>query len=114
MGDSAREQEQFERELVEVRRRINRVAEDCRRQEYRESSVDGLARVLVGGTGEVLDIVLPRGFGDLNRPAWALGDEIDAAARAIVSAVNAARSRAAEVAAQRFSDEFPFEKGFRG
>ncbi|UFS97060.1 YbaB/EbfC family nucleoid-associated protein [Nocardia huaxiensis] len=114
MGDVARQQEEFERELIQVQRRIDRVVEECRTEEYRESSPDGLASVRVGGTGEVLDITLPRGFGDLNRPSWALGDDIDAAAGAIVAAVNAARSRAAEVAAQRFSEEFPVGEGFRG
>ncbi|MBF6235765.1 YbaB/EbfC family nucleoid-associated protein [Nocardia otitidiscaviarum] len=104
--DTAKEQEEFDRQLTIVRGQINYVHRECRAQLFQATSSNGYASAVVSGTGEVVDLTVGRGFGDLTRPTWMLASDIESAADAIVAAINDARSRAAEDTAIRFSRAF--------
>lgn len=105
MDDLDRQQD-FEWQLANAQRRVDSVHAECLAQSFEGTSSDRLASVRVTGTGQVLDITLCSGFGDMSRPTWMLADDIDAAANAIVKAVNAARLLAAEGARSCFNEEF--------
>ncbi|MCA2209279.1 YbaB/EbfC family nucleoid-associated protein [Nocardia rosealba] len=71
-------------------------------------SNDRRVKAVVSNDGRtVLDIELKAGFGDLNRPAWLLADDVDLTCRGIVEAINAAREGAAERSTTALAEEFP-------
>ncbi|UGT64745.1 hypothetical protein [Nocardia asteroides] len=71
-------------------------------------STDRSTSATTSGDGrKILDLQMNRGFGDLNRPAWMLSDDIDLACRGIVEAINSARRQAIDRSIEALENEFP-------
>ncbi|MFF3227180.1 hypothetical protein ACFYV7_30585 [Nocardia suismassiliense] len=104
--DVAAQQEQFERQRDITRGRIDAVMASMGSMLFTGVSSDRAAVASVSSSGDVVDIRLPKGFGDLTRPSWVVADDINSVAAAIVEAVNAARFNRAETVAGRLADEF--------
>ncbi|MEV6557539.1 YbaB/EbfC family nucleoid-associated protein [Nocardia sp. NPDC051756] len=104
--DVAAQQEQFERQRDIARGRIDAVMESVGSMLFTGTSLDRAAVASVSSSGDVVDIRLARGFGDLNRPNWMVADDLNSVAVAIVEAVNAARVSRAETVAGRLAREF--------
>lgn len=95
-------------QIAALRARVRGVIWEAEEESHTARSHDGLAVAVVSGNGqEVLDLSLPQGLGDFGRPAWALADDLDAACRAIVEAVNSARHSAAVAGIDKLQQEFP-------
>ncbi|MFC9660556.1 hypothetical protein ACFVJ5_09975 [Nocardia sp. NPDC127606] len=78
------------------------------RDSFTGYSNDRRVMAVVSGDGRtVLDIRMKQGFGDLNRPAWLLADDIDLACRGIVEAINSARREAVDQSVEALTKEFP-------
>ena len=107
LEDFRRLQEQGDRQLAAVRRRVEGVEHDGAGLSFTATSGGGEATVQVTSTGVVTNISLASGFGDLNQPAWLLADDIDNVCRAVVEAVGRARSKASEEMRGRFAQAFP-------
>ncbi|WP_280469614.1 hypothetical protein [Nocardia brasiliensis] len=103
--DVAAQQEQFERRRDIARGRIDAVMASVGSMLFTGTSSDRAAVASVSSSGDVVDIRLARGFGDLTRPSWAVADDINSVATAIVEAVNAARFSRAETVADRLTSE---------
>ncbi|WP_338772986.1 YbaB/EbfC family nucleoid-associated protein [Nocardia vulneris] len=104
--DVAAQQEQFERQRDIARGRIDAVMASVGSMLFTGASSDRAAVASVSSSGDVVDIRLARGFGDLTRPSWVVADDVNSVATAIVEAVNAARFSRAETVADRLAGEF--------
>ncbi|MEV0539707.1 YbaB/EbfC family nucleoid-associated protein [Nocardia salmonicida] len=100
--------DQIHNQLDAFRVRATSVISTASRESFTGYSNDRLVIAVVSGDGRtVLDIRMKQGFGDLNRPAWLLADDVDVACRGVVEAINSARKEAVDQSVKALADEFP-------